>query len=140
VSACEGAHALAQQGLCGGTPRGSTLTPPPVFRFYTNTESGKVDDLESHPEVNISYVGKDGQSWASVSGRAKINTDRGAVKKHWSSALKAWFGAWCACVRRAASADPLLQTTRRTASTPATRTTRVSRSSTCTRPRSACTT
>ncbi|PWN97542.1 hypothetical protein FA09DRAFT_339045 [Tilletiopsis washingtonensis] len=63
----------------------------PVFRFYTNTESGKVDDLESHPEVNISYVGKDGQSWASVSGRAKINTDRGAVKKHWSSALKAWF-------------------------------------------------
>ncbi|KAF1979944.1 hypothetical protein BU23DRAFT_549111 [Bimuria novae-zelandiae CBS 107.79] len=59
--------------------------------FHTNTESGKTDDLQSHPSVNIGFINNSGE-WASISGHATIETDRSVVKKHYSPALKAWVG------------------------------------------------
>jgi len=59
--------------------------------FHTNTESGKTDDIDSDPHINIAFLDSSGQ-WASVSGTSSILTDRSIVKKYYSPALKAWLG------------------------------------------------
>ncbi|KAH3919900.1 hypothetical protein HBI56_032430 [Parastagonospora nodorum] len=59
--------------------------------FHTNTESGKTDDLKEDSSVNIGFINNSGE-WASISGKATIETDRAVVKKHYSPALKAWIG------------------------------------------------
>jgi len=59
--------------------------------FHTNTESGKTDDIESDPKVNISFLNGTGE-WASISGNAEVLTDRDVVRKYYSPALKAWLG------------------------------------------------
>lgn len=59
--------------------------------FHTNTESGKTDDLKEHKSVNIGFITSSGD-WASISGHATIETDRAVIRKHYSSALKAWIG------------------------------------------------
>lgn len=59
--------------------------------FHTNTESGKTDDLEKHPEINFACSTNSGD-WASVSGTAEIDADRETVKKYYSPELKTWLG------------------------------------------------
>ncbi|TDZ22811.1 Protein bli-3 [Colletotrichum sidae] len=59
--------------------------------FHTNTESNKTDEIDSDPHINISFYNGSGD-WASISGVSSIITDRSLVKKHYSSALKAWVG------------------------------------------------
>lgn len=59
--------------------------------FHTNTESGKTDDLEKNPAINMSFYNSTGE-WASLSGDASIVTDRETVKKYYSPALKTWLG------------------------------------------------
>jgi len=61
------------------------------FIFHTNTESGKTDDLEAHPEINLGFLNNSGE-WASIAGTASIETDREKVHKYYSPALKAWIG------------------------------------------------
>jgi len=61
------------------------------FIFHTNTESGKTDDLEANPQVNLGFLASSGE-WASISGKASVVTDRAEVKKHYSSHLKVWLG------------------------------------------------
>lgn len=59
--------------------------------FHTNTESGKTDDLDSDPHINIAFLNSSGE-WASISGQAEVVTDREKVRKHYSQSLKAWLG------------------------------------------------
>ncbi|KAI4200347.1 MAG: hypothetical protein LQ350_003995 [Teloschistes chrysophthalmus] len=59
--------------------------------FHTNTESGKTDDLHHDPKINMAFLDGEGQ-WASVSGQAKIITDREVVRKYYTPTLKAWMG------------------------------------------------
>lgn len=59
--------------------------------FHANTESGKTDDLESDPKINIAFQNSSGE-WASISGNASVITDRTMVKKYYSQHLKAWIG------------------------------------------------
>ena len=59
--------------------------------FHTNTESGKTDDLEKNPAINMSFYNASGE-WASVSGDASILADRETVKKYYSPSLKTWLG------------------------------------------------
>jgi general stress protein 26 len=61
------------------------------YLFHTNTESGKTDDLKSDDHVNISFVSYNG-SWASISGKAEIVTDRETIKKYYTPTLKTWVG------------------------------------------------
>jgi len=58
--------------------------------FHTNTETGKTDELASDPHVNLAFL-KDAD-WASISGTAQIVQETEEVKKHYTSALKAWVG------------------------------------------------
>lgn len=59
--------------------------------FHANSESGKTDDLESDPDINLAFLSSSGE-WASISGKASIETDREKVRKYYSPALKAWMG------------------------------------------------
>lgn len=60
--------------------------------FHSNSESGKTDDInEGGSKVNVGFLTSSGE-WASLSGTAKIETDRELVKKYYSPALKAWIG------------------------------------------------
>merc|ERR1712023_605843 len=56
-----------------------------------NIESGKTDDIQTDPQVNVAYYDPKTTDWVSISGRAVINQDQNKLKKHWSSSLKAWF-------------------------------------------------
>ncbi|KAF3315276.1 hypothetical protein TWF173_003823 [Orbilia oligospora] len=82
--------------------------------FHTNTATGKSDELNNDPHVNISFLRDSvsiissighlwssysgraadftGQDWASISGIAQVIQDTEEVKKHYSSTLKAWVG------------------------------------------------
>ena len=60
--------------------------------FHSNSESGKTDDIkEGGSEVNLGFLNSSGE-WASISGKATIETDRNLVKQYYSPALKAWLG------------------------------------------------
>ena len=59
--------------------------------FHTNTESGKTDDLEASPDINLGFLNSSGE-WASISGKATIETDRSRIEQYYSPALKAWLG------------------------------------------------
>jgi len=59
--------------------------------FHTNTESGKTNDIESDPHINIAFLNSSGE-WASISGTSSIITDRSVVEKYYSPSLKAWLG------------------------------------------------
>lgn len=59
--------------------------------FHANSESGKTDDLESDPDINLAFLQPSGE-WASISGKASLETDREKVRKYYSAGLKAWIG------------------------------------------------
>ncbi|KAF2101454.1 hypothetical protein NA57DRAFT_64248 [Rhizodiscina lignyota] len=62
------------------------------FIFHSNSESGKTDDIkEGGSEINLGFLNNSGE-WASVSGKATIETNRDLVKQYYSPALKAWIG------------------------------------------------
>ncbi|KAE8271584.1 hypothetical protein A4X09_0g754 [Tilletia walkeri] len=62
-----------------------------VLTFWNNIESGKTDDIEHDPHVNVSFLDIKTNDWVSVSGKAVINRDEATKKKHWSSGVGAWF-------------------------------------------------
>ncbi|CAK3901774.1 probable blue-light-inducible Bli-3 [Lecanosticta acicola] len=59
--------------------------------YHTNNESGKTDDLATSPDVNVAFLDSSGE-WASISGKATVETDRAKVKEYYSPLLKAWLG------------------------------------------------
>lgn len=42
--------------------------------------------------MNISFYDPSTTNWISVSGTAKLSSDRSVVKKFWNPSVKAWFG------------------------------------------------
>jgi len=56
--------------------------------FHANSKSGKTDGLASDPDINLSFLIPFGE-WASISGKASVETDRDIVKIFYSPALKA---------------------------------------------------
>lgn len=74
--------------------------------FHTNTATGKADELNNDPHVNISFL-KD-SDWASISGTAQIIRDAEEVKKHYTSTLKAWVGDLGDGVHDGSAKDPRL--------------------------------
>lgn len=56
--------------------------------FMTRTDTHKVDEIERNPNVNLGY-NKEGE-WVSVSGTARIVTDRQTIRDLYSPSWKAW--------------------------------------------------
>ncbi|HKO88046.1 MAG TPA: pyridoxamine 5'-phosphate oxidase family protein [Burkholderiales bacterium] len=60
--------------------------------FVTDVESHKLDELDLDPNVNLAYWDSDSWEWVSVSGTARISTDRAAIRRLYQTDWKAWFG------------------------------------------------
>jgi general stress protein 26 len=60
--------------------------------FMTVTGSGKLEELDFDPHVNLAYY-KDGtREFVSVSGRARMVQDRGVIRQLYKPDWKAWLG------------------------------------------------
>jgi len=56
--------------------------------FMTRTDTHKVDEIERNPDLNLGYS-KDGE-WVSVTGTARIVTDRQTIRDLYDPSWKAW--------------------------------------------------
>lgn len=61
------------------------------FWFLTDSNSGKVSEIKDDAQVNLSYSEPKTQTYASISGKAKIIKDANLVKEMWNPLYKAWF-------------------------------------------------
>ncbi|NJL61931.1 MAG: pyridoxamine 5'-phosphate oxidase family protein [Methylacidiphilales bacterium] len=59
--------------------------------FFTYASSLKVDEINRHHEVNVSYAAPNKQSYISLSGVAELVRDRSKLEELWQPQLKAWF-------------------------------------------------
>ena len=59
--------------------------------FVTDIESHKMDELRQDPHVNVAYYDSGSYEWVSVSGTARISTDREKIHELWRPDWKAWF-------------------------------------------------
>lgn len=59
------------------------------FWFATDLASGKVDDINSNPDVCITMTGSSGN--ATVRGKATVIRDLSKIKDLWSETWRVWF-------------------------------------------------
>ena len=59
--------------------------------FVTDGETHKMDELEADPHVNLSFYRDRTREWVSVSGRARVVTDRAKIHELYKPDWKAWF-------------------------------------------------
>ncbi|HEV7349424.1 pyridoxamine 5'-phosphate oxidase family protein [Telluribacter sp.] len=59
--------------------------------FFTNEHSPKIDELQQHPNINVSYADKGSRSYVSITGTASVVDDAETKKELWNPILKAWF-------------------------------------------------
>ena len=64
---------------------------PDHLWFFTRDNSGKVDEILSDANVNLSYADPSAQRYVSVSGRAILSRDKSKMEELWHPGLKAWF-------------------------------------------------
>lgn len=59
--------------------------------FFTKEHSPKVDQINQEHNVNVAYSNPDKQHYVSVSGVARVRTDRAKMEELWTPELTAWF-------------------------------------------------
>ena len=59
--------------------------------FVTSTETEKLDELESEPNVNLAYYDMKSREYVSVSGRARLVKDKAKIEELYRPDWKAWF-------------------------------------------------
>jgi general stress protein 26 len=59
--------------------------------FVATAGSGKFDDLNNDPHVNVAYYKDRTREWISISGLAKVSRDRAVIKQLYATDWKAWF-------------------------------------------------
>ena len=59
--------------------------------FVTDGETDKLDELQHDPHVNVSYYKDRTREWVSVSGTARVVTDRARIHELYRPDWKAWF-------------------------------------------------
>ena len=59
--------------------------------FFTNLSSGKVDEIEADPQVNVAYAKPDAQTYLSASGTARVVRDRLKINELWKPEYKLYF-------------------------------------------------
>lgn len=80
-------------GTLTSRPMATQAKRPRVdFWFVTSTETHKVDEIQAQPEVNLAYYNNKSREWVSVSGTARIITDRELIRTLYKPDWKAWFG------------------------------------------------
>jgi general stress protein 26 len=59
--------------------------------FFTLASAPKVEEVQQHQQVNLSYVKPSEDLFISVSGTAQLVRDRQEIKKRWKPDYKTWF-------------------------------------------------
>jgi general stress protein 26 len=59
--------------------------------FFTALSSPKIDEVEQHCEVNLSYMRADKQEYVSISGSSEIVRDKDKMAQLWSPWIRPWF-------------------------------------------------
>lgn len=59
--------------------------------FFTAADSGKIDELEADPEVNLAYAHPARRCYLSVRGRARLSRDRATIDRLWSATQSIFF-------------------------------------------------
>ena len=59
--------------------------------FFTKASSHKVDEVEAHRRVGVSFSDPSAQNYVSLSGTASLVQDRAAIDSHWTELLATWF-------------------------------------------------
>ncbi len=62
-----------------------------VLWFFTKLASGKVDEIQEHQEVNVSYVYLEEQRYVSVSGTVTVVRDQAQIHDQWDQSYLTWF-------------------------------------------------
>ena len=60
--------------------------------FMTNTESHKLEELATDPNVNLAFYKDRTREWVSVSGRAVLSQDKRLVHELYKADWRAWLG------------------------------------------------
>ena len=59
--------------------------------FFTYANSHKVHEIETRPQVNVSFASPQDQSYVSLAGRAELVRDKAKMQQLWDPSLRAWF-------------------------------------------------
>ena len=59
--------------------------------FFTKASSHKVDEVEAHRRVGVSFSDPSAQNYVSLSGTASLVQDRATIDAHWTELLTTWF-------------------------------------------------
>lgn len=59
--------------------------------FFASSDSLKTQELETNPSVNVSYSCPKSNSYASLSGMARVVTDKEKIDQLWNPAMSVWF-------------------------------------------------
>lgn len=62
-----------------------------VLWFFTRRSSGKVDSIEEHQNVNLSFGSPEDHRYVSVTGKAKLVDDPAKALELWKPSLRAFF-------------------------------------------------
>ena len=60
--------------------------------FVTDASTYKLDELEQDPQVNLAYYNQKSREYVSVSGTARVSSDRAKIAELYRPDWKAWFG------------------------------------------------
>jgi general stress protein 26 len=66
--------------------------PGADFWFVTARETGKTDELELDPHVNLAFYKDGSREWVSVAGTAHLTDDRQLIQRLYRPDWRAWFG------------------------------------------------
>ncbi len=58
--------------------------------FITRVDSDKAHEIEDDSDVNVAFADPGGNSWASVTGTARVVRNPGKAKQLWSPFAEAW--------------------------------------------------
>lgn len=59
--------------------------------FFTSISSPKVEEIEEHRQVNLSYADPAKHDFVSISGSAQLVRDREKMRELWTPWIKPWF-------------------------------------------------
>jgi len=59
--------------------------------FFTYGHTHKVEEIQAHPQVNVSFANPKSQTYVSLAGTAQLIRDKAKIEELWQPQLKAWF-------------------------------------------------
>jgi len=59
--------------------------------FFTAKSSGKIEELQRHNQVCLSYADPNSETYVSLSGDVGFTDDKALIDKFWNSFTSAWF-------------------------------------------------